>query len=43
MKKKIFAARLKQANLSNRSDIADLVKKKTDFDDKLINLNKNLL
>ena len=27
MKNKIFAARLKQANLSSKSDIADLVKK----------------
>ena len=35
-----FAARLKQANLTSTSDIADFVKKKISyFDDKLKNLN----
>ena len=37
----IFAARLKQANLASKSDIANLVNK-TDFDNKLKNLNKNI-
>ena len=36
-----FAARLPQANLGTKSDIADFVKK-TDFDDKLKNLNKKV-
>ena len=36
-----FAARLAQANLGTKSDIADFVKK-TDFDDKLKNLNKKV-
>ena len=36
-----FAARLAQANLASKSDIANFVKK-TDFDDKLKNLNKKL-
>ena len=36
-----FAARLAQANLANKSDIANFVKK-TDFDTKLKNLNKKL-
>ena len=34
-----FVAKLKPANLASKSDIVDLVKK-TNFDDKLINLNK---
>ena len=34
-----FAARLEQANLASKSDIANFVKK-TDFDDELKNLNK---
>ena len=34
-----FAARLTQANLSSKNDIANFVKK-TDFDDKLKNLNR---
>ena len=34
-------ARLKQANLANKIDIANFVNK-TDFDDKLKNLNKNI-
>ena len=37
----IIAARLKQANLASKSDIANLVNK-TDFDNKLKNLNKNI-
>ena len=36
-----FVARLAQANLSSKSDIANFVKK-TDFDDKLKNLNKRV-
>ena len=36
-----FAARLAQANLAYKNDIANFVKK-TDFDDKLKNLNKKL-
>ena len=36
-----FAARLAQANLASKSDIVNFVKK-TDFDDKLKNLNKKL-
>ena len=34
-----FVAKLKLVNLASKSDIVDLVKK-TNFDDKLINLNK---
>ena len=34
-----FVAKLKLTNLASKSDIVDLVKK-TNFDDKLINLNK---
>ena len=37
-----FAARLAQANVASKKDIAALVKK-TDFDDKLKNLDKKLL
>ena len=37
----IFAVRLKRANLGSKSDIANLVNK-TDFDEKLKNLNKNV-
>ena len=37
-----FTARLKQANLTTKSDIASFVKK-TDFDDQLKNLNKNVV
>ena len=37
-----FTARLVQANLPNKSDIDNFVKKKTDFDYKLKNLNKNV-
>ena len=36
-----FVARLAQANLGSKSDIANFVKK-TDFDDKLKKLNKKL-
>ena len=36
-----FAARLAQGNLARKNDIAVLVKK-TDFDKKLKNLNKNV-
>ena len=36
-----FAARLAQTNLASKSDISTFVKK-TDFDDKLKNLNKNV-
>ena len=36
-----FAARLLQANLASKTDIANSVKK-TDFNDKLNNLNKNV-
>ena len=36
-----FAARLAQANLASKKDIAALAKK-TNFDDKLQNLNKNI-
>ena len=36
-----FTARLYQANLASKNDIADLVKK-TDFDNKLKNLNKKV-
>ena len=36
-----FATRLAQANLASKSDIANFVKK-TDFDDKLKNLNKKV-
>ena len=34
----IFAARLKQANLASKKDIADFVNK-TDFENKLLTLN----
>ena len=34
-----FAARLAQANLASKNDIATFVKKKIDFDDKLKKLN----
>ena len=37
-----FSARLKQENSASKSDIADFVKKATDFDDKLINTNKKV-
>ena len=37
-----FAGRLAQANLASKNDIAALVKK-TDFDHKLKNLNKNII
>ena len=37
-----FTARLAQAKLASQSDLANVVKK-TDFNDKLKNLNKNLL
>ena len=36
-----FATRLAQANLASKSDIANFLKK-TDFDDKLKRLNKNV-
>ena len=36
-----FAEKLAQANLASKNDIAALVKK-TDFDDKLKNLNKKI-
>ena len=36
-----FAARLKQANLASKNDIADSVKK-TDFDGELKNFNKKV-
>ena len=36
-----FAARLAQANLASKSDIGNFVKK-TDFDDKLKNLNEKV-
>ena len=36
-----FAARLAQTNLASNNDIADFVKK-SDFDDKLKNLNKKV-
>ena len=39
MKSKNFAARLKQENLATKVHIADLAEK-TNFDDKLKNLNK---
>ena len=39
---KNFTARLAQANLASKSNIVNFVKK-TDFDDKLKNLNKNEL
>ena len=38
-----FALILAQANLASKNDAANFVKKKTDFDDKLKSLNKNLL
>ena len=37
-----FDALLKQANLASKNDIADFVKKRTDLDDKLKNLNKKV-
>ena len=37
-----FTARLKQANLATKGDIADFVKK-TDFDDKLKKINKKVI
>ena len=37
-----FAARLKQANLASKNDIADFIKQ-TDFDKKLRNLSKKLI
>ena len=37
-----FAARLAQINLASKSDVANFVKK-TDFDDKLKNLNKKVI
>ena len=37
----IFAARLAKANLASKNDIANFVRK-TDLDDKLKNLNKNV-
>ena len=36
-----FAARLKQTNLTSKNDIVDIVKK-TDFDDKLTNIDKKV-
>ena len=36
-----FAARLAPANLASKNDIANFIKK-TDFDDKLKHLNKNI-
>ena len=36
-----FAARLVEAKIATKADIADLIKK-TDFDDKLKNLNKKV-
>ena len=38
-----FALILAQTNLASKNDAANFVKKKTDFDDKLKSLNKNLL
>ena len=40
----MFAARLKQANLASKIDIPDITDfvKKSDFDDKLKNLNKKV-
>ena len=37
-----FAARLKQANLASKNDIADFIKQ-TDFDKKLRNMSKKLI
>ena len=37
-----FTARLKQANLANKGEITDFVKKKKDFDDKLKNINEKI-
>ena len=37
-----FAARLSQTNLASKNDITNFVKKKTDFDDKLKNLNEKI-
>ena len=37
-----FAARLSQANLTTKDNIADFVKKKRDFDNKLKNSNKKV-
>ena len=42
LKSENFTARLAQSNLASKSDIANFIKK-TDFDDKLKNLNKNKL
>ena len=39
---KNFDASFRQANLASTNDIGDFVKKKTDFDDKLKNLNKKV-
>ena len=36
-----FTARLKQGNLSSNNDIANFVKKKIDFDNKLKNVTSN--
>ena len=38
----IFTANLAQANLARKNDFADFIKKKTAFDNKLKNLNKNI-
>ena len=40
----MFAARLKQANLASKIDVPDITDfvKKSDFDDKLKNLNKKV-
>ena len=40
--KEYFAARLKEAKLATKADIADFVQK-TGFDDKLKNFNKTIL
>ena len=37
-----FAAKLKQANLASKNDIADFIKQ-TDFDKKLRNMSKKLI
>ena len=37
-----FAARLTELNLASKNGIADFVKKKTNFDDKLKNCNKSI-
>ena len=41
LRAKTYAARLKQANLATKSDIANYVNK-TDFDEKLKDLNKKI-